>query len=173
MPKWDFLFTDLISYNMSTMMSKWRVQRNYRVDIIIHLLKHVSAAPLSILSACGILRGTVQSAALYLVHSCFVFLPRSAKPGAYSPSAAITGGGTVLFAVPCQPSESKTRLRLSLQLPWDLCAPHQVIHSCMLDTGCRSRDIFCKKRLLLFHQKLSELPLSSIHSFSIRSKSHM
>lgn len=33
---------------MSAMMSKWRVQRNYWVDIIIRLLKHVSAAPLSI-----------------------------------------------------------------------------------------------------------------------------
>lgn len=39
----------------SPLLGKWRVQRNYWVNIIIRLLKHVSAAPLSVLSACGIL----------------------------------------------------------------------------------------------------------------------
>ena len=96
------------------------VQRNYRVNIIIRLLKHVSAAPLSVLSACGILRGTVQSVALYFVHGCSVSLLAGAlrvKPGARSPSAAVTGGGTITFSVPCQPSEPKTRLWPSLWLP--------------------------------------------------------
>lgn len=58
------------------MMGEWRVQRNYRVNIIICLAKHVSVASLSVLSACGILRGTVQSVARYFVHGCFVSVPR-------------------------------------------------------------------------------------------------
>lgn len=94
------------------MMGKWRVQRNYWVNIIMRLLKHVSAAPLSVLSARGILRGTVQSVALYFVHGCSVSLPRSpgGKARGPSPSAAVTGGGTITFALPCQPSEPRTRL---------------------------------------------------------------
>lgn len=67
------------------MMGKWRVQRNYRVNVIIRPLKHVSAAPLSILSACGILRDTVQSVALHFVHGCSVSLPRSPEGKARGP----------------------------------------------------------------------------------------
>lgn len=82
------------------------VQRNHQVNILVSLLEHVSAAPLSVLSACGTKRGRVQSVARYFVHGCSVFLPRSLggwgwqlKPRALSPSAALTRGGRITLTV--------------------------------------------------------------------------
>lgn len=84
MPEWDLSFTDLISFSVS-LMREWGFQRNYWVNIIIYFLKHVSAASLSVLSARGILRSTVQSVARYFVHGCSVPVPRGLRVKPWSP----------------------------------------------------------------------------------------
>lgn len=89
------------------------------------------------LSACGILRGTVQSVALCVVHGYSVSLPRNlrGKPGAGPPSAALSGGGSTsqCRVSPVNPRQGSDCL---FSCPETCCVPHQVTHSCTLDTGC-------------------------------------
>lgn len=115
-------------------MGEWRVQRNYRVHIIIHLLKHVSAALLSILSACGILRRTVQSVASHFVHGCLPCTPEGEAHAGATHHLLLSLGGFITFAVPRQ-NQCLTLSSTAPSLP-------QVNHICMMHTGCRSRSMF-------------------------------
>lgn len=117
---------------MSTMMGKWRMQRTSRVNIIICLLKHVSAAPLSVLSACGILRSTAQSVALYFVHGCSVSLPGNPEGESQGPTNhLLLSLGVALLHSLCHASPGSPRLDFDplFNCLETHCHPHQVIHS--------------------------------------------
>lgn len=139
MPYGGVPFTDLISNNVDHAEAPEKLPgcHNYTSS---QACKCCSSQHLS---ACGILRGTVQSVALCVVHGYSVSLPRNlrVKPGAGPPSAAVSGGGSTSQ---CRVSPGFDCL---FSCPETCCVPHQVTHSCTLDTGCWSRGDFCQAEL--------------------------
>lgn len=133
MPEWDLPYTDIISFSVS-LMKEWGVQQNYWVNIIIYLLKHVSATSLAVLSACGILRSKVQSVARYFVHGCSVPVPRSLRVKPWSPLTICCchWGGTITFAVPCSPVSQRLGCNLLCNCPETYGHPLQVTHNYMM-----------------------------------------
>lgn len=120
------------------MMSKKRVHRKYRVNIIIGSLTHVSFALLRVLSAHCILRGMVQSVAWYFVHGHSVSVPRNlgVKPGALSHHLLLSLG-VALSCSQCHanPMRPKPGCDPHLNCLKTYCLSHQVICSCVLHKG--------------------------------------
>lgn len=129
-------FTDLINYNV------YHDGSRETTNIIVRLLKHVSVAPLSILSARGILRGTVQSVALYFVHGCSVSLPRSPEGEAGGPlTICCCHWGwhphvRSAMPAPASPRPGSDPLCLSSTALRPTVFPHRVIYGCLTHTGC-------------------------------------
>lgn len=167
-------FTDLVNYKV------YHDGSRETTNIIVRLLKHVSAAPLSILSARGILRGTVQSVALYFVHGCSVSLPRSPEGEAGGPlTICCCHWGwhhhvRSAMPAPASPRPGSDPLCLSSTALRPTVFPHRVIYGCLTHTGCWSRGIRTTKlRDKMFFLFVSDLPLSSFYSWKSHSKSHI
>lgn len=103
------------------------VQRKAHTDIIKHLYKHVSASAVRLwhINRRVPVRGLILGASLPF--PCPAAL--KAAPRADSPSAAVTGGGTVTF-MPCQASEPKSSFFFHLSCLENRHVPQQVIYRC-------------------------------------------
>lgn len=87
-----------------------------------------------------------------------------AAPRADSPSAAVTGGGTVTFTVPCQASEPKSSVFFLFFFPHPSCPETWhvplagYIQLCVLE--CRSRGQICRYAVNRYFNLLKNLSLS-------------